>query len=87
MTIGIAGLGLIGGSLAKAYKNVGHTVSNWIEGTSIVTNEDGIYIDPTGQSGTTLAPDEEERIDMVNPAELIDEYKDDFSIDESKEGE
>ena len=68
-------------------QNVGHTVSNWIEGTSIVTNEDGIYIDPTGQSGTTLAPDEDERIDIVNPADLIDEYKDDFSSDESKEGE
>ena len=26
MTVGIVGLGLIGGSLAKAYKNVGHTV-------------------------------------------------------------
>ena len=26
MTIGVAGLGLIGGSFAKAYKSAGHTV-------------------------------------------------------------
>lgn len=34
--------------------NVGETISNWFEGGSVVTNEDGIYWDPTGQKGDKI---------------------------------
>lgn len=34
--------------------NVGEGISNWLEGGSIVTNEDGIYWDPTGQTGEKI---------------------------------
>lgn len=33
---------------------VGQTVSNWIQGGSVVQNEDGIYWDPSGQKGESL---------------------------------
>ena len=31
--------------------NIGTSISNWIGGGSIYTNEDGIYYDPSGQQG------------------------------------
>lgn len=36
MTVGIAGLGLIGGSLAKAYKSAGHEVLSWNRSRSVL---------------------------------------------------
>ena len=36
MTVGIAGLGLIGGSLAKAYKTAGHEVLGWNRSRSVL---------------------------------------------------
>ncbi|NLT13751.1 MAG: prephenate dehydrogenase [Clostridiales bacterium] len=36
MTVGIAGLGLIGGSLAKAYKSAGHTILGFDSDTSVL---------------------------------------------------
>ncbi len=50
--------------------NVGETVSNWFEGGSIVTNEDGVYWDPTGQTGDKIK--DEDAPDVVNPANVID---------------
>lgn len=34
--------------------NVGQTISDWLAGGSIITNEDGIYWDPTGQQGNPI---------------------------------
>lgn len=42
--------------------NVGETVSGWIEGGSIVTNEDGIYYDPTGTKGDKIKDDNAEEV-------------------------
>lgn len=50
--------------------NVGETVSGWIEGGSIVTNEDGIYYDPTGQTGDKIKDDGAQ--DVVNPVEELE---------------
>ena len=50
--------------------NVGETVSNWFEGGSIVTNEDGVYWDPTGQQGDKIK--DENATDVVNPAQEIE---------------
>ena len=50
--------------------NVGTTISNWFEGASIVTNEDGVYLDPTGKKGEKIG--DENKPDLVNPAEEID---------------
>lgn len=50
--------------------NVGETISNWIEGGSIVTNEDGVYWDPTGQTGDKIK--DGDAPDVVNPANVID---------------
>lgn len=36
MTVGVAGLGLIGGSLAKAYKTAGHEVLGWNRSRSVL---------------------------------------------------
>ena len=36
MTVGIAGLGLIGGSLAKAYKSAGHTIYGFDRDASVL---------------------------------------------------
>lgn len=36
MTVGVAGLGLIGGSLAKAYKSAGHEVLGWNRSRSVL---------------------------------------------------
>ena len=41
-------------------KNAGESVSNWLEGGSIVTNENGIYIDPTGETGDKIGGDDKE---------------------------
>ena len=50
--------------------NVGERISNWMEGGSIVTNEDGIYWDPTGQQGESIKdPDAPE---VENPAEILE---------------
>ena len=53
--------------------NVGETVSNWFEGGSIVTNEDGVYWDPTGQQGDKIK--DENATDVVNPAQEIENNK------------
>lgn len=50
--------------------NVGETISNWFEGGSIVTNEDGIYWDPTGTKGDKIK--DENASDVVNPAQEIE---------------
>ena len=50
--------------------NVGTTISNWFEGASIVTNEDGVYLDPTGKKGEKIG--DENKPDLVNPADEID---------------
>lgn len=50
--------------------NVGERISNWMEGGSIVTNDDGIYWDPTGQQGDSIKdPDAPE---VENPAEILE---------------
>ena len=47
--------------------NVGESVSNWIEGGSVITNEDGIYLDPTGKSGDPVK--DENAPEVLNPIE------------------
>ena len=37
---------------------VGESISNWIEGGSIIQNEDGIYWDPSGQKGDKIGGDD-----------------------------
>ena len=67
--------------------NVGETVSGWIEGGSIVTNEDGIYFDPTGQNGDKIK--DEDAQEVVNPIEELEnanseaENQNEQSTDES----
>ena len=50
--------------------NVGETISNWLEGGSIVTNEDGVYWDPTGQTGDKIK--DENAPNVVNIGDVID---------------
>ena len=45
--------------------NIGETVSGWIEGGSIVTNEDGIYYDPTGTKGDKIKDDNVEEVPNI----------------------
>lgn len=61
---------------------VGEKVSSWFEGGSIITNEDGIYYDPTGQKGERIGGDDEAP-EVVNPADEIDFIieENDFSND------
>ena len=54
--------------------NIGETVSGWIEGGSIVTNEDGIYYDPTGTKGDKIKDDNAEEV--PNLGENINKDKD-----------
>ena len=65
--------------------NVGETVSNWFEGGSIVTNEDGVYWDPTGQQGDKIK--DENATDVVNPAQEIENNKGSNEGDGSTSGE
>ena len=65
--------------------NVGETVSNWFEGGSIVTNEDGVYWDPTGQQGDKIK--DENATDVVNPAQEIENNKGSNEGDVSTGGE
>ena len=69
-------------------QNVGHTISSWIEDTSIVTNENGVYIDPTGKNGTKIG-DDENNVEIVNPMEEITNSNEDTDsnkdIDSNKE--
>ena len=51
--------------------NVGHTISDWLSGGSVVVNDDGIYYDPTGQSGDKIG--DENAPEIINPIEQIDE--------------
>ena len=53
--------------------NVGETVSNWFEGGSIVTNEDGVYWDPTGQQGDKIK--DENAADVDKPAQESEKNK------------
>lgn len=46
--------------------NVGEKVSGWIEGGSVIVNEDGVYYDPTGQTGYQI---KDESIDVEMPFE------------------
>lgn len=46
-------------------KNVGEGISNWLEGGSIITNEDGIYWDPTGQNGDKIG--DPNAPEVINP--------------------
>lgn len=50
--------------------NVGESISNWMEGGSIVTNDDGIYWDPTGQQGESIKDPEAPEVE--NPAEILE---------------
>lgn len=65
--------------------NVGETISNWIEGGSIVTNEDGVYWDPTGQTGDKIK--DGDAPDVVNPANVIDGTQGDNENSDSEGGE
>lgn len=51
--------------------NVGHTISDWLSGGSVVVNDDGIYYDPTGQSGDKIS--DENAPEVINPIEQINE--------------
>lgn len=46
---------------------VGENISSWIEGGSVVTNEDGIYWDPTGENGDSIK--DESAPEVLNPIE------------------
>ena len=61
--------------IANWSQNVGYTISGWIEGTSIITNEDGIYIDPTGQQGEKIGGDSD--VEIKDPSNIIDEVVND----------
>mgnify|MGYP003571241435 CR=1 FL=1 len=50
--------------------NVGETISNWLEGTSVITNEDGIYWDPTGQTGEKIK--DENAPEVINIGDEIE---------------
>jgi len=63
--------------------NVGETISHWIEGGSVVVNDDGVYYDPSGQKGDKIKDDEAE---VVNPAEEIENNGEDEDSDSTTEG-
>ena len=48
--------------------NVGQSISNWLEGGSIITNEDGIYWDPSGQQGDKIG--DENAPEVINPMDV-----------------
>lgn len=64
--------------------NVGETISNWLEGGSIVTNEDGVYWDPTGQTGDKIK--DENAPDVVNIGDVIDRETNGSGSDDNTEG-
>ena len=68
------------------YFSSSHTISSWIEDTSIVTNENGIYIDPTGKNGTKIG-DDENNVEIVNPMEEIDNSNKDTNSNTKKTDE
>lgn len=66
--------------------NVGETVSNWLEGGSVVVNEDGVYYDPSGQKGHKIK--DENAGDVVNIGEEIGNFgQTDGSRDVSEENQ
>jgi len=54
-------------------KNVGESISNWFEGGSIITNEDGIYWDPTGENGEPIVDAPEDNGETSNGEETSNE--------------
>lgn len=54
-------------------KNVGEAVSNWFEGGSIITNEDGIYWDPTGENGEPIVDTPEDNGETSSGEETSNE--------------
>lgn len=54
-------------------KNVGEAVSNWFEGGSIITNEDGIYWDPTGENGEPIVDTTEDNGETSSGEETSNE--------------
>lgn len=48
---------------------VGEKISNWLEGGSIVTNEDGVYWDPTGQKGTKIGDPDAPEVETITIGE------------------
>lgn len=69
----------------KWSSNVGENISNWLEGGSIITNEDGIYWDPSGQQGDKIG--DEEAPEVVNPMDHIEGSgeSEDTNVDNSEE--
>lgn len=65
--------------------NVGETISNWFEGGSVITNEDGIYWDPTGQNGDKIK--DEDAPDVANPATIFDSTQDSTENTDSEDEE
>lgn len=53
--------------------NVGEKVSDWLSGGSVITNEDGIYIDPSGEKGDKII--DESTNDVENPADIVDDVQ------------
>ena len=64
--------------------NVGNKVSNWMEGGAVIVNEDGVYIDPSGQNGTKISGDS--TAEIKNPAEIVNDFAktDNSNSDDSK---
>ena len=52
--------------------NVGNKVSNWLGGGNVIVNEDGVYIDPSGQKGEKINTNGDE---IYNPADMLDNDK------------
>lgn len=57
---------------------VGETISTWFEGGSIITNEDGVYWDPSGTHGDKIK--DENADEVVNPAQEIEKNDNDEDI-------
>lgn len=54
--------------------NVVEAMSDWMSGGSIVTNSDGIYIDPTGQKGDKIIDDDAPEIkNIADDMDIISE--------------
>ena len=66
--------------------NIGSSISNWLEGGSVVTNEDGVYWDPTGQEGDKIGNDEA-NTEVPDMSEELFEESNDQPIENAPETE
>lgn len=67
--------------------NTSNTVANTIGGGSVIVNEDGIYLDPTGKSGEKIIDSESTNQNATVTEKVTTTEDSDSSSEESEESE